>query len=128
MTDRLEEIERRLAQRPKNGGLAVPSWSDIKFLLGKVRKLMVESLENHALSEIHRKLHSEAVRENITMGEAAHESQSLALSLADALSDLLADTQHENHYCGDDDCPVRVARVALSDERLTKLRKMKNGN
>ena len=35
-------------------------------------------------------------------------------ALVEALDDLLADTQHATHDCGDDDCPVRRARAALA--------------
>lgn len=35
-------------------------------------------------------------------------------ALVVALDDLLADTQHATHDCGDDDCPVRRARAALA--------------
>jgi hypothetical protein len=34
-------------------------------------------------------------------------------SLRAALRDLLEDTQHKNHNCGDDDCPVKRAREAI---------------
>lgn len=35
-------------------------------------------------------------------------------ALVVALDDLLADTQHATHDCGDDDCPVRRAHAALA--------------
>lgn len=35
-------------------------------------------------------------------------------ALVVALDDLLADTQHATHDCGDDDCPVRRSRAALA--------------
>jgi hypothetical protein len=35
-------------------------------------------------------------------------------ALVVALDDLLADTQHATHDCGDDDCPVRRAHAALN--------------
>jgi hypothetical protein len=35
--------------------------------------------------------------------------------LRDALSELLLDTQHEQHICGDDTCPVVRARVLLKE-------------
>jgi hypothetical protein len=34
-----------------------------------------------------------------------------------ALTGLLADTEHADHDCGDSDCPVRIAREALSASR-----------
>lgn len=37
---------------------------------------------------------------------------STVAALVEALDDLLADTQHATHDCGDDDCPVRRARAA----------------
>ena len=36
--------------------------------------------------------------------------------LREALKDLLEDTQHSKHHCGDEDCPVDRARDALGDE------------
>ena len=33
--------------------------------------------------------------------------------LRDALRNLLQDTQHDHHNCGDADCPVLLARAAL---------------
>ena len=35
-------------------------------------------------------------------------------TLVEVLDDLLADTQHATHDCGDGDCPVRRARAALA--------------
>jgi hypothetical protein len=35
-------------------------------------------------------------------------------ALVEALDELLADTQHATHDCGDDDCPVRRAHAALA--------------
>jgi DNA repair exonuclease SbcCD ATPase subunit len=32
------------------------------------------------------------------------------------LEGLLQDTQHRNHDCGDEDCPVKIAREALRDD------------
>lgn len=32
-----------------------------------------------------------------------------------ALRGLLADTQHAEHRCGDEDCPVAIARAALRE-------------
>lgn len=36
-----------------------------------------------------------------------------APDLLEALRELLDDTQHSTHDCGDDDCPVRRARAAI---------------
>ena len=33
--------------------------------------------------------------------------------LLEALRDLLADTQHADHFCGDPTCPVAKARAAI---------------
>lgn len=35
-------------------------------------------------------------------------------AVVDALRGLLADTQHSKHYCGDEDCPVDIARKAIA--------------
>lgn len=37
------------------------------------------------------------------------------VELEAALRGLLADTQHKDHYCGDEDCPVAVAKAALKE-------------
>lgn len=34
--------------------------------------------------------------------------------LRGALEGLLDDTQHQNHFCGDEDCPVWIAQQAIS--------------
>jgi ribA/ribD-fused uncharacterized protein len=41
----------------------------------------------------------------------------ITAKLAEALEELLNDTQHANHSCGDPNCPVSTARIALRDYR-----------
>lgn len=36
--------------------------------------------------------------------------------LEKALKNLLEDTQHSEHYCGDEDCPVAVAKRVLNEK------------
>jgi hypothetical protein len=36
--------------------------------------------------------------------------------LEGAIAALLEDTQHSEHICPDDDCPVRLAKAALKEE------------
>lgn len=47
--------------------------------------------------------------------DAAAGHQERAEMLRTALRNLLADTQHANHNCGDADCPVALARAALTE-------------
>jgi len=37
-----------------------------------------------------------------------------APDLLEALEELMEDTQHKHHDCGNDDCPVRRARAAIA--------------
>ena len=49
--------------------------------------------------------------------KAEAEAANLRAQLAEArqaLSDLLDDTQHANHNCGDEWCPVKAARAILA--------------
>lgn len=117
MTDRLEEIERRLAQRPKNGGLAVPSWGDIEFLLGEVRRIISIADEHERNCNLMHQHHNRMMDER-------DEAQSLALSLAEVLNYIQA---RINHHPANRANIAELARSVLSDERLTKLREMKNG-
>lgn len=48
-----------------------------------------------------------------TLGEAADRIECLEV----ALRELLADTPHANHNCGDPDCPVDRARAVLGGMR-----------
>lgn len=51
-----------------------------------------------------------AMTEDVAAGH-----QERAEMLRTALRNLLADTQHANHNCGDADCPVALARAALTE-------------
>lgn len=46
----------------------------------------------------------------------------------DALSGLLADTQHAHHNCGDERCPVDYAREVLAEIELTRLANTNGSN
>ncbi len=54
------------------------------------------------------------------MSQAADRIEALTAEnerLRDALKDLLEDTQHVDHNCGDEDCPVANARAALGEKQ-----------
>ena len=55
-----------------------------------------------------------AIREMWGKANAHTTPPATVAALVVALDDLLADTQHATHDCGDDDCPVRRAHAALA--------------
>jgi hypothetical protein len=44
-----------------------------------------------------------------------NKAQQRIAKLEAALAALLEDTQHSEHICPDDDCPVRLAKAALKE-------------
>lgn len=89
-----------------------------------------QAIENHKLAETHRQLHSEAIRENVALGERAEAAEALALKLSDALElsqTSIRQLRDQGAPCAYWNDVEEANNSALSDERLAKLREKKNG-
>lgn len=79
-------------------------------------KKLVEACEaaEHMMKQGHKRAQAEAYLKELVTHEAILKLLQINAELVEALKNLLNDTQHSEHFCGDPNCPVANAIAALA--------------